>query len=129
MQPKYAWIDHRWHEDCWLEVFRMRFCGWLPTELATKAIDNGLFHKIHTRDQIYLELSERAHNLTDLAEYVGESDQNCIMLANVLRTKGFEESWLQIRERSQGLFLEESLIFPTNFRKKILNEVASLDRS
>ena len=126
MQDNYVWIDLRWREVGWLEAFRMRLCGWLPVHLATKAISNGLFVKTVSSDNVTVTLTKKGHRLTDIATNVGESSDNCIMLANVLITRGFERSWLVMEEHDLGYSIQKNQIFPNSFKDTILSELAAL---
>lgn len=127
MLTDYVWVDYRWQEPHWLEAFRMRLCGWLPADITADAISNGLFLKVHASDEARVVLTERARRLTDLAVEAGENSPNCVMLANVLITRGFDRNWLNAEKHADGSLLQENQIFPKAFRDNILFEVASMD--
>ncbi|MFG6518869.1 hypothetical protein ACGYK4_13320 [Sulfitobacter sp. 1A13368] len=128
MQDDYIWVDRRWQEANWLDVFRMRLFGWLPSDLAAKAIENGLILPVSPGEHGKGTLTHKAHKLTDLTAGIGESQPNCLLLANVLIVKGFESSWLSDSGHACGMFLKEELVFSESFRDNILLELASLDR-
>lgn len=125
MLTEFVWVDHRWQEAHWLEAFRMRLCGWLPAGIAADAISNGLFLGVHASDEARVVLTEKSRRLTDLAAGRGENSENCLLLANVLVTKGFERSWLDVDKSADGSFLQESQTFPKTFRDRILFEISS----
>lgn len=128
MLTNYVWVDNRWQETHWLEAFRMRLCGWLPAAVTADAISNGLFLRVHASDEATVVLTEKARRLTDFSIEIGENPHNCLMLANVLATKGFESSWLNIEKHEHCSVLQESQVFPKTFRDNILFEIASLGR-
>lgn len=94
MQTKFALVDRRWQDARWLEVFRMRLCGWLPADLTSNAVSNGLFLEVRSSDSSTVVLTEASHRLTDIAAHVNGRSHNCVMLANVLITRGFDPNWL-----------------------------------
>jgi hypothetical protein len=128
MQDDYVWVDRRWQETNWLDAFRMRLCGWLPSDLATKAIANGLILQVESVENDKVALTQKARLLTDIASGVGDSPHNCVMLANVLIAKGFESSWLIKAEHARGMFLKKEQTFPKCFRDDILTEISSTER-
>lgn len=123
MSTDYVWIDRRWQETHWLETFRMRFCGWLPAEVAEYSLLNGLLQRVDASKETKVMLTEKARGLTDLSEGISDSPQNCRMLANVLVTKGFEASWLTAETHSAVSFLQTTEVFPKAFRDKVLGEI------
>jgi len=127
MQDDYVWVDRRWQEANWLDVFRMRLFGWLPSDLAAKAIENGLIHQVSSVEHKKGTLTHKAHKLTDLSAGIGESQSNCLLLANVLIVKGFNSSWLSNSGNACAMFLKEEQVFSERFRDNILVEMASLD--
>lgn len=127
MQDNYVWVDCRWQEPCWLEVFRMRLCGWLPADDTNTAIRNGLFLMVRSKGGIMAALTQKAHRLTDITSGVGDSESNCLMLANVLATRGFENSWIKNETHTHCVLLKEDQIFPNTYRKRLLHEIRSLE--
>ncbi|GAA6190995.1 hypothetical protein [Phaeobacter sp. NW0010-22] len=127
MLLEYVLVDHRWQEAHWLEAFRIRLCGWLPADIAADAISNGLFLRVHDSYEPNVVLTGKACRLTDVAAEVGESSQNCLMLANVLITKGFNKGWLTPEKHADVARLQTRQIFPKTFRDKIRSEIASID--
>ncbi len=127
MPKDYAWIDHRWQNTHWLAAFRMRFCGWLPADIAAEAISRGLFLRMRESEEATVVLTEKACDLTDLSVQASGSTSNCIMLANVLVTKGFQKSWLTPGKHTDCTFLQTTQIFPKSFKDKILFEIESVE--
>ena len=126
MANDFSWVDRRWQESYWLEVFRIRLCGWLPADLTPNAVANGLFLKVSTIDGTQVALTQKAHQLTDITKGIGESQNNCLMLANVLITNGFEGSWFKRELDSHSVFLQRNQVFPKRFRNKIMGELNSI---
>lgn len=129
MQTEYAWFDGRWQDARWLEVFRMRLCGWLPADLTTDAISRGLFLQDGTSGKFAVVLTEDSHRLTDIGTVVDGSSHNCVLLAAALVTKGFDPSWLVPEKNAPVYFLVEQQLFPKRFKDEILREISTLDVS
>lgn len=129
MHTEYAWFDGRWQDSRWLEVFRIRLCGWLPADLATDAIARGLLLQNGTSDKFTVELTEDSHRLTDIGKVVDGSSHNCVLLATALVAKGFDPSWLAPEKNAPAYFLVDHQLFPKRFRDAILKEISKLDVS
>jgi len=129
MQTEFVWVDSRWQEAHWLEVFRMRLCGWLPADLTINAISNGLFLDARSSGSFTVVLTEESHRLTDIGALVDGSSHNCVMLANVLITKGLKPNWLIPKKHIPVSYLIEHQVFPKRFRDGILKEISTLDQS
>lgn len=126
MQDMFVWVDARWQDPMWLSPFRMRLCGWIPSQQAEKAITDGLFDKICNRETEIVELTPQARRLTDIDNEKGESSNNCAMLSNVLISKGFDQDWLQKPSADTVALLRSDQLFPATFRDHIMRHIAIL---
>jgi hypothetical protein len=126
MSDEYVWVDVRWQDKHWLDVFRIRLSGWLPATLAAKSIKNGLLIRKHELNSREISLTQKAANLTDLAEGAEFDQYNCSMLANVLITKGYREDWMSQNDSIRIVTLRSDQKFAAVFRDNLLSHINNL---
>ncbi len=89
----FVWIDTRWSEVGWLEAFRLRLTGWLPAEDAAAAMTKRIAKPVPPHPSSCLKLTERGTVLTKVGDH-SRTKENCALLANVLRSRGFNSTWM-----------------------------------
>ena len=113
-------IDSRWMEPGWLEVFRLRLTGWLPHEEAAAGIEKGVLKWGGNSQSVVLELSDRGAVLTN-ALPPSRTEENVRMIAEILWTLGFDDSWLKPVDRSATNYISEGVRFDASYRFSIIS--------
>jgi len=124
MDTEFVLIDIRWRETGWLEAFRLRLTGWLPTGEVVAGVNKGVLKQ--GRDVRSVELSDKGAALTDMSA-TSRTDENVKMLAEVLKTFGFEKHWLKPSDPRTAIFIAEKYAFDATYRGNILSLLARDD--
>lgn len=122
MHTEFALVDGRWREQGWVEAFRLRLTGWLPSELAASGVDKGALKWSDTALTGKVELSGRGSELTD-AHPASRSEENIQMIANVLCVHGFDDSWLEPSDPHSATFIDEIMKFDPAYMDSIFSEL------
>ena len=112
-----VYVDVRWREPGWLEVFRLRLAGWLPIKDA--ALGEKLGVTSTTVDGRWIFLTKRGLDLTQPADHSFTED-NIKLLCSVLELNDFNNSWVQPPEQDQGAFLRHDELFENDYSNAIL---------
>lgn len=112
----YCLIDSRIIKPHWLNVFRLRVTGWLPSNAANEAAEEGTIklEEISGRNRIIL--TEYGRSLTDFDKRT-QTEGNAILIASRFQCIGVSLREIRAAADPEALFLSDEDLL-SEFQRK-----------
>ena len=118
-------VDMRWQESGWLQAFRLRLTGWLPSEEVSIGLAEGVFENCRNGQVHQVQLSSKGLDLTDLSDH-SRTMPNFVALANILRMREFHSDWIDGTCQKTARLNDKDYAFDEDFRAGIFEALESV---
>lgn len=115
----FVWLDRRWSEPGWEQVFRLCLTGWLPAEDVTTGLCAGVIERCVDDPLHCVNLTEKGIALVEVGE-ISRTQENCALIAEVLRVRGFDETWFVDSGYGCKVLTTKANAFDFNYKSSIL---------
>ncbi len=129
MNNSFVWVDGRWQDDHWLEIFRIRLCGWIPASWVRNLVVDGFLTWGNGPGESDVCLAAKSLTLTDLRPAVEGDQYNNLMLANVLLANGYNKNWMAQTVGADVIHVQTDQKFPAVFSRKLASTIAVMQLS